>query len=332
MSPRTFRTLALTTGLLAVAALNASGLAVLGLVSSPAAAQSVSAAINETHYRTAEIDGVELAYREAGPKDAPAVLLLHGFPTSSRMFRNLIPALADRYHVIAPDYPGFGRSAAPDRKTFHYGFAAYAKLVDGLTSKLGIERYALYVQDYGAPVGFRLALAHPERVSALVIQNGNAYEAGLSPFWNPIRAYWADPSDGKRNALRIGLTVEATRSQYVDGVADASRIDPENWLVDQALLDRPGIDAIMLDLFYDYRTNAALYPQFQAFFRTRQPPTLIVWGKNDVIFPEAGARAYLSDLPRAELHLLDSGHFALEDKGAEIAGLMRDFLDRSLPR
>ncbi|HZR72133.1 alpha/beta hydrolase [Bradyrhizobium sp.] len=332
MSPRTFRTLALTTGLLAVAALNASGLAFLGLVSSPAAAQSQSAAINETHYRTAAIDGVELAYREAGPKDAPAVLLLHGFPTSSRMFRNLIPALADRYHVIAPDYPGFGRSAAPDRKTFHYGFAAYAKLVDGLTSKLGIERYALYVQDYGAPVGFRLALAHPERVSALVIQNGNAYEAGLSPFWNPIRAYWADPSDGKRNALRVGLTVEATRSQYVDGVADASRIDPENWLVDQALLDRPGIDAIMLDLFYDYRTNAALYPQFQAFFRTRQPPTLIVWGKNDVIFPEAGARAYLSDLPRAELHLLDSGHFALEDKGAEIAGLMRDFLDRSLPR
>ena len=332
MSPRTFRTLALTTGLLAVAALNASGLAVLGLVSSPAAAQSVSAAINETHYRTAEIDGVELAYREAGPKDAPAVLLLHGFPTSSRMFRNLIPALADRYHVIAPDYPGFGRSAAPDRKTFHYGFAAYAKLVDGLTSKLGIERYALYVQDYGAPVGFRLALAHPERVSALVIQNGNAYEAGLSPFWNPIRAYWADPSDSKRNALRVGLTLEATRSQYVDGVADASRIDPENWLVDQALLDRPGINAIMLDLFYDYRTNAALYPQFQAFFRTRQPPTLIVWGKNDVIFPEAGARAYLSDLPRAELHLLDSGHFALEDKGAEIAGLMRDFLDRSLPR
>jgi pimeloyl-ACP methyl ester carboxylesterase len=260
------------------------------------------------------------------------VLLLHGFPTSSRMFRNLIPALADRYHVVAPDYPGFGRSPAPDRKTFHYSFATYARLVDGLTSKLGVQRYALYVQDYGAPVGYRLALAHPERISALVIQNGNAYEAGLSPFWNPIRAYWADPSDSKRNALRAGLTPKATRSQYVDGVADASRIDPENWLVDQALLDRPGVDEIMLDLFYDYRTNAALYPQFQAFFRTRQPPTLIVWGKNDVIFPEAGARAYLGDLPRAELHLLDSGHFALEDKGAEIAGLMRDFLDRSLAR
>ncbi len=332
MPTRTFRTLALTTGLLAIAALDASGLAFLGLVSSPAAAQSASPAANETHYRSAEIDGVEVAYREAGPRDAPAVLLLHGFPTSSRMFRNLIPALADRYHVIAPDYPGFGRSPAPDRKTFAYGFATYAKLVDGLVSKLGVQRYALYVQDYGAPVGYRLALAHPERISALVIQNGNAYEAGLSPFWNPIRAYWADPSDDKRNALRAGLTVEATRSQYVDGVADPSRIDPENWLVDQALLDRPGIDGIMLDLFYDYRTNAALYPQFQAFFRTRQPPTLIVWGKNDVIFPEAGARAYLGDLPRAELHLLDSGHFALEDKGAEIAGLMRDFLDRSLAR
>jgi pimeloyl-ACP methyl ester carboxylesterase len=275
---------------------------------------------------------VEVAYREAGPKDAPAVLLLHGFPTSSRMFRNLIPVLADRYHVVAPDYPGFGRSPAPDRKAFQYSFAAYARLVDGLTSKLGVQRYALYVQDYGAPVGYRLALAHPERVSALVIQNGNAYEAGLSPFWNPIRAYWTDPSDNKRNALRAGLTPQATRSQYVDGVSDASRIDPENWLVDQTLLDRPGLDEIMLDLFYDYRTNAALYPQFQAFFRTRQPPTLIVWGKNDIIFPEAGARAYLNDLPRAELHLLDSGHFALEDKGAEIAGLMRDFLDRSLPR
>lgn len=327
MPTHTFRTLALTTGLAAIAALGA-----VGMVSSPASAESSSPPVNETHYRNVQIDGVDVAYREAGPKDAPTVLLLHGFPTSSRMFRNLIPALADRYHVIAPDYPGFGRSPAPDRKTFAYGFATYAKLVDGLASKLGVQRYALYVQDYGAPVGYRLALAHPERVSALVIQNGNAYEAGLSPFWNPIRAYWADPSDGKRNALRVGLTPEATRSQYVDGVADASRIDPENWLVDQTLLDRPGIDQIMLDLFYDYRTNAALYPQFQAFFRTRQPPTLIVWGKNDVIFPEAGARAYLGDLPRSELHLLDSGHFALEDKGTEIAGLMRDFLDRSLPR
>ncbi len=273
-----------------------------------------------------------MAYREAGSPDAPTVLLLHGFPTSSRMFRNLIPALAGRYHVIAPDYPGFGASLPPDRNTFHYTFAAYADLVDRLVTKLEVQRYALYVQDYGAPIGYRLALAHPERVSALVIQNGNAYEEGLSPFWNPIRAYWAEPSAEKRKALRAGLTPEATRAQYVDGVTDPSHIDPENWFVDQVLLDRPGIDEIMLDLFYDYRTNADLYPQFQSFFRKKQPPTLIVWGKNDIIFPAGGARAYLKDLPKAELHLLDSGHFALEDKGPEIANLMRAFLDRSLQR
>lgn len=300
------------------------------LPAGPAAAQSPATAVAQTHYRYARINGIEIAYREAGPSKAPTVLLLHGFPTSSRMFRNLIPSLADRYHVIAPDYPGFGQSPAPDRKKFQFTFANYAALVDGLVNKLGVQRYALYVQDYGAPVGYRLALAHPERITALVIQNGNSYAEGFSPFWSPIRAYWADPSVEKRNALRAGLTLEATRSQYVDGVTDPSHIDPENWLVDQALLDRPGIDQAMLDLFYDYRTNAALYPQFQAFFRTRKPPALIVWGKNDVIFPAEGAQAYLRDLPKAELHLLDSGHFALEDKGAEIAALMRNFLDRSV--
>jgi pimeloyl-ACP methyl ester carboxylesterase len=303
-----------------------------GVVAAPGHAQPPASAVAETHFRTARIDGVEIFYREAGPRDAPAVLLLHGFPTSSRMFRNLIPTLADHYHVIAPDYPGFGHSPAPDRRTFTYSFATYARLIERLTDQLGVNRYALYVQDYGAPVGYRLALAHPERVTALVIQNGNAYQEGLSPFWDPIRAYWADPTPARRNALRAGLTPQATRSQYVDGVADPSRIDPDNWLVDQSLLDRPGIDEIMLDLFYDYRTNTALYPQFQTFFRDRRPPTLIVWGKNDVIFPEAGARAYLRDLPGAEFHLLDSGHFALEDKGAEIARLMRDFLDRSVRR
>jgi pimeloyl-ACP methyl ester carboxylesterase len=204
--------------------------------------------------------------------------------------------------------------------------------MDGLLNQLGVERYALYVQDYGAPVGYRLALRHPERITALVVQNGNAYEEGLKQFWNPIKAYWADGSEAHREALRAGLTLAATKSQYLDGVHDASRVAPDAWLHDQALLDRPGIDEIMLDLFKDYGSNVALYPQFQAFFRSRRPPALIVWGKHDVIFPADGAHAYLRDLPDAELHLLDTGHFALEDKGDDIAALMLDFLDRRLPR
>ena len=283
-----------------------------------------------THHRTLRIDGVDIFYREAGPKSAPVVLLLHGFPTSSRMYRNLIPALATRYHVIAPDYPGFGQSGTPDRKRFAYRFARFAELIDGLLTELGADRYALYVQDYGAPVGYRLALKHPERVTALVVQNGNAYEEGLRDFWAPIKAYWADGSRAHREALRAGLTPAATKSQYLDGVRDPSRVDPDSWIIDQALLDRSGIDEIMLDLFKDYGTNVALYPQFQAFFRARRPPTLIVWGKNDVIFPAEGARPYLRDLPDAEMHLLDTGHFALEDKGDEIAALMLDFLRRKL--
>jgi pimeloyl-ACP methyl ester carboxylesterase len=278
-----------------------------------------------------EIDGVRVFYREAGPEDGPVVLLLHGFPSSSRMFRDLIPALADRYHVIAPDYPGFGHSAAPRREAFEYSFANYARLIERLTEQLGAERYAIYVNDYGAPVGFRLALAHPDRITAMVIQNGNAYEEGLSPFWAPIQRYWREPTPANRAALRAGLTPDATRTQYIDGVREPMRIDPDNWLVDQALLDRPGVDEIMLDLFYDYRTNVELYPRFQAFFRERRPPTLIVWGEHDVIFPAAGARAYLRDLPHAEMHLLDSGHFALEDKRQEITNLMRVFLDRVRP-
>jgi pimeloyl-ACP methyl ester carboxylesterase len=282
------------------------------------------------HYRTAKVEGIDLFYREAGPADGPVVVLLHGFPTSSYMFRNLIPALADRYHLIAPDYPGFGHSPVPDRKTFDYGFAHFAQLIDELLSQQGASRYALYVQDYGAPVGYRLALRHPERVSALVIQNGNAYEEGLRDFWKPIKAYWADGSHEHREALRAGLTLEATRSQYIGGVSDPTRVDPDSWLHDQTLLDRPGVDEVMLDLFRDYGSNVALYPQFQAFFRSRRPPTLIVWGEKDVIFPAEGARAYLRDLPDAEIHLLDTGHFALEDKGGEIATLMRNFLDRKI--
>jgi pimeloyl-ACP methyl ester carboxylesterase len=294
-------------------------------------AQPQRADVFATRYRTATLDGIDIFYREAGAVDAPAILLLHGFPTSSHMFRNLIPALAPRYRVIAPDYPAFGHSARPDRDGFKYTFARFAELITALLNHLHIERYALYVQDYGAPVGFRLALEHPDRITALVIQNGNAYEEGLKQFWNPIRAYWSDGSDAHRAALRAGLTLAATKSQYLDGVRDPSRVSPDAWLHDQALLDRPGIDEIMLDLFKDYATNVGLYPQFQAFFRSRRPPTLIVWGRHDVIFPADGAHAYLRDLPDAELHLLDSGHFALEDLGDEIASLMLEFLARKLP-
>ena len=284
------------------------------------------------NYRTVDIDGIDLFYREAGPSKAPVVVLLHGFPSSSNMFRNLIPALGERYRVIAPDYPGFGQSEMPDRAQFRYTFARFTELVDALLKRLEVNNYALYVMDYGAPVGFRLALEHPERVTALIVQNGNAYDEGLREFWDPIKAYWASGSQEHRDAMRAATTAESTRWQYTDGVKDVSRIDPSAWVHDQALLDRPGNVEIQLDLFYDYRTNVELYPRFQKFFRERQPPTLIVWGKNDKIFPAPGAQAYLRDLPDAELHLLDTGHFALEDKGAQIAELMLDFLDRKVAR
>lgn len=313
----------------------AAGALALGFVTGQAPASADVASIRPdsavTRHRTARIDGIDIFYREAGPAGAPVVVLLHGFPTSSRMFRNLIPQLADRYRVIAPDYPAFGHSAMPARKDFTYSFAKFADLTDRLLNHLGAKRYALYVMDYGAPVGYRLALKHPERVSALIVQNGNAYDEGLRDFWTPIKAYWADP-DKNRDKIRKGLTPEATKSQYVGGVRDVSRIDPDSWVHDQALLDRPGNDEIQLDLFKDYATNVALYPKFQEFFRTRKPPTLIVWGKNDTIFPAEGAHPYLRDLPDAELHLLDTGHFALEDKGDEITALMRDFLGRTLTR
>jgi len=284
------------------------------------------------HYRSAKIDGVNMFYREAGPSDGPVVLLLHGFPTSSHMFRNLIPLLADRYHVIAPDYPGFGQSDAPDHTKFAYTFAHYADMVDTLMNQLGAKKYAMYLMDYGAPVGYRLALKHPERVSGLIVQNGNAYEEGLREFWDPIKAYWADDSKEKREALSNLVVLETTKFQYTDGVKDLTRISPDNWVHDQALLDRPGNKDIQLDLFHDYGTNVPLYPQFQAFFRERKPPMLIVWGKNDKIFPEDGAHPYLRDLPDAEMHLLDTGHFALEDKLDEMAPLIHDFLDRKVAK
>ncbi|WP_423605649.1 alpha/beta fold hydrolase [Sphingomonas sp. MS122] len=284
------------------------------------------------HYRTATIDGVKIFYREAGPADGPVVLLLHGFPTSSHMFRNLIPLLADRYRVIAPDYPGFGQSDAPDHTQFAYTFAHYADLVDGLMGQVGARRYAMYVMDYGAPVGYRLALKHPERVSGLIIQNGNAYDEGLREFWNPIKAYWASGAQKERDALNGLVTLDTTKFQYTDGVKDLSRISPDNWVQDQALLDRPGNREIQLDLFYDYRTNVPLYPSFQAYFRKYKPATLIVWGKNDKIFPEEGAHPYQRDLPDAETYILDTGHFALEDKLDEMAPLIRDFLDRKVAK
>jgi pimeloyl-ACP methyl ester carboxylesterase len=292
-----------------------------------ATASPAIAADTRVHHRTVQIDGVDIFYREAGPAGAPAVLLLHGFPTSSEMFRNLIPALADRYHVLAPDYPGFGFSAAPDRAQFAYTFDHYAQLIDHFVQKAGARRYALYVMDYGAPVGFRLAAAHPERVSALIVQNGNAYEDGIQKFWDPFRVYWRTGGAAEREKLRV-FNIDTMRWTYEHGVADTSLIDPATYTLDQARLDRPGNAEIQLDLFYDYRTNLPLYPAWQAYFRKYQPPTLIVWGKNDVIFPAEGAKAYLRDLPDAELVLLDCGHFALETNGPEIAARVRSLLDR----
>jgi pimeloyl-ACP methyl ester carboxylesterase len=283
-----------------------------------------------THYRTNAVDGVKIFYREAGPKDGPVLLLLHGFPTSSHMFRNLIPALADRYHVIAPDYPGYGQSESPDHTKFNYTFDRYGELVDGLLDQLGVDRYAMYVMDYGAPVGWRLALKHPERITGLIVQNGNAYDEGLKEFWNPIKAYWSDHSEAHRKALYVLVARETTVFQYTDGVSDISRVAPDNWVQDQVLLDRTGNAEIQMDLFYDYRTNVPLYPAVQAYFRKYQPPTLIVWGKNDKIFPADGAYPYKRDLPSVEFHLIDTGHFVLEDKADEVVPLIRDFLKRKV--
>jgi pimeloyl-ACP methyl ester carboxylesterase len=286
----------------------------------------------KVRHRSIDVEGVRIFYREAGRRDAPTLLLLHGFPSSSHMFRHLMPALADRWHVVAPDYPGFGASEFADPKSFRYSFESYARVVDRFTQALGLERYALYIQDYGAPVGLRLALRAPERVSALVVQNGNAYEEGLSREWEPLQAYWREPTAARREQLRGWLGADGTRAQYTAGLADAQieLLSPDTWVLDWALLSRPGNLDIQLDLFGDYQSNLALYPAFQAFFRERRPPTLIVWGERDPFFTVAGARAYRRDLPQAELHLLDAGHFALETHGQEIAALMRDFLGRHL--
>ena len=282
-------------------------------------------------YRTASMDGLEVFYREAGDPKAPTVLLLHGFPTSSHMYRELIPALADRYHVVAPDLPGFGFSDAPDRSSFKYSFDHLADVMDRFTEVVGLSRYALYVFDYGAPIGFRLAIRHPERITALISQNGNAYLEGLSEGWNPIQAYWKDPSPENRTALRAFLKPEATQWQYTHGVPNPERLSPDAWTLDAALLARPGNDEIQLDLFGDYQSNVALYPKFHEFIRTRRP-LLAAWGKNDPFFLPAGAEAFKRDNPDAEVHLLDAGHFALESQGPEIAAIIHDFLARKLPK
>jgi pimeloyl-ACP methyl ester carboxylesterase len=282
-------------------------------------------------YRTVTVDRRQVFYREAGDPHGPTLLLLHGFPTSSHMFRDLVPLLADRYHVVAPDLPGFGFSEAPPRAEFKYTFDNLANVIGRFTQVIGLRRYALYVFDYGAPVGFRLALAHPERITAIISQNGNSYEEGLSQGWNPIQKYWKEPTQANRAALRDFLKPETTKFQYVHGVPDETLVAPEAYTLDSALLARPGNDEIQLDLFLDYASNVALYPKFQEYFRTKYPPLLAVWGKNDPFFLPPGAEAFKRDNPHAEVHFYDTGHFALETHAHEIAAVIRKFLQRNVP-
>jgi pimeloyl-ACP methyl ester carboxylesterase len=274
-------------------------------------------------YRTADVDGFKVFYREAGNTDAPKLLLLHGFPSAGHMFRDLIPLLADRFHVVAPDLPGFGNSDMPGRD---HSFDLIARTIDRFTDIVGFDRYAIYVFDYGAPTGFRLAVRHPDRITAIISQNGNAYEEGLSEGWNPIRAYWQDPSEANREALRALLKPETTVWQYTHGVPDATSVSPDGYSLDNFYLSRPGADEVQLDLFGDYKSNVALYPTFQSYFRTHKPLFLAVWGKNDPFFLPPGAEAFKRDIPDAVVRFLDTGHFALETHAAEIAAAIRDFL------
>ena len=291
---------------------------------SPVLSQS---AVPVTFIHKVEADGVNVFYRAAGDPNAPVVLLLHGFPTSSFMFRELIPRLADQFRVIAPDLPGFGFTEVPEERKYTYSFDALARTIEAFTNALGLNRYAIYVFDYGAPTGLRLAMAHPERVTAIISQNGNAYEEGLGDAWGPIRKYWAEPTAENRDVIRKNvLTLEGTRWQYTHGVANPESVPPESYTLDVALLEREGNKEIQLDLFLDYASNVKLYPKFQEYFRKSKPPLLAIWGKNDPFFIPAGAEAYRKDLPHAKVQFLDTGHFATETHVVEIAAAMREFL------
>jgi len=286
--------------------------------------------MRKVSYRKVDVDGLNIFFRQAGPQDAPALLLLHGFPSAGHMFRDLIPQLADRFHVVAPDLPGFGQSDMPERTSYSYSFDNIATAIDRFTEVIGLRRFAIYVFDYGAPTGFRLAVRHPERISGIISQNGNAYVEGLSDGWSPIRAYWQDPSDATRNALRAFVAPETTVWQYTHGVADTSAISPDGYSLDNFYLARPGAHEVQLDLLGDYKSNVALYPEFQSYFRRHKPPFLAVWGKNDPFFLPPGAEAFKRDMPDAEVRFLDTGHFALETHCDEIAAMIRQFLG-SLP-
>lgn len=275
-------------------------------------------------YKTIDVDGTSVFYREAGERSAPALLLLHGFPTSSHMFRDLIPLLADRFHIVAPDLPGFGHSGIPKTASF----AGIAETIGRFTEVVGLSRFAIYIFDYGAPTGLRMALKHPERITAIITQNGNAYEDGLSDGWNPIRTYWKDPSQANREALRALLSPETTYWQYTHGVADPSAVSPDGYSLDDYYMTRAGAHEAQLDLFRDYASNVALYPEFQAYFRKHQPPLMAVWGDKDPFFLPQGASAYKRDLPNAEVHFYDTGHFALETHAAQIAPVIARFLER----
>jgi pimeloyl-ACP methyl ester carboxylesterase len=281
------------------------------------------------HYRKVDVDGMKVFYREAGPVDAPTLLLLHGFPSAGHMFRELIPALADRFRVVAPDLPGFGQSDMPSRDRFTYTFAKLAEVIERFNEVIGLARFSIYAFDYGAPTGFRLAVRHPERISAIISQNGNAYEEGLSEGWNPIRAYWMEASEANRKALRAFLSPETTVWQYTHGVSDTTLVSPDGYSLDNFYLARPSADEIQLDLFGDYKSNVAMYPEFQAYFRKHKPPLLAVWGKHDPFFLPAGAEAFKRDIPDAQVRFLDTGHFALETHCDEIAAAIREFLPRS---